>query len=334
MNAAGKLREASPALYRIPEEDIMLIDSLIKAAEPKVKHRIWVISDLQQSLPERATHCMTRAMADFLTLNKEVELVNYLGDSVEGADLGFIRQMTEMQMEELSKITAPVYYIPGNHDFDYYCFKTYREREKIPMTIPFIEMVKGNPQWHVPADMTKMSFTVDLGDIALVYFPDHADPEGKWFTTHGEVRGDKGFYPYWGDAYKAVMEDIAALGKPVLTFSHYSYPGGNREAPLFRSFFPLAPNIRMHFYGHAHIGDAKWAGKDCHRKICGVDDHPVMQINCASLENYRGSAIRSVIVEWYEDDEIGILFRNHTLHVWDDYMVVRKGDGIRSPEID
>lgn len=51
------------------------------------------------------------------------------------------------------------------------------------------------------------------------------------------------------------MEEIAALGKPVLTLSHDSYAGGNRGAPLFDCFLPVAGNVRMHFYGHAHIGD-------------------------------------------------------------------------------
>lgn len=312
----------------------MLIDSLIKAAEPMVKHRIWVISDLQQAIPERATHCMTRAVADFLSLGKKVELVNYLGDSVEGANLDFLHEMTDMQINEMAKVDAPVYYIPGNHDFDYYCHNTYREHNMIPMTIPFVERIRNVPQWHVPEDMTKMFFSVDLGDIALGYFPDHADPAGKWFTTHGDVRADRGFYPYRPEAYRAVMDTIAAMNKPVLTFSHYSFPGGNREAPMFKHFFPLPDNLRMHFYGHAHIGDAKWAGKDCHRKLCGIDDHIQMQVNVASLENYRGTAIRSVIIEWYENNEIGILFRNHTLHCWDDYLVCREGDGVRSPEID
>ena len=88
----------------------------------------------------------------------------------------------------------------------------------------------------------------------------------------------------------------------------------------------------MHFYGHAHIGDAVWAGKDCHRKICAVDAQPIIQVNVASLENYRGTAVRSVMIEWYDTEEIGVLFRNHTLRCWDDVLTVRKGDGLRAPE--
>ena len=103
------------------------------------------------------------------------------------------------------------------------------------------------------------------------FFTDHADPAGRWYTTHGEIRGDASAYPYTPEDYRRVMEEIAALGKPVLTLSHYSYAGGNRAAPLFDRFLPVAGNVRMHFYSHAHIGNEVWAGKDCHRKIAAVD---------------------------------------------------------------
>lgn len=309
----------------------MLIDTLINAAAPKVKHRLWVISDLQQQLPERSTHCMTRAAADFLLLNLSCDAICYLGDSVEGHNIDFLREMAAMQIRELGQIDAPIYYIPGNHDFDY--FRAYGEQIR-RMEIPFLDCVRPHPQWRIRQDISEMFFTVDLGDIALAFFPDHADPDGKWFTSHGIIRGDESAYPYSEADYKRCMEEIRALNKPVISFSHYSFAGGNRAAPLFDRFLPLPENLRMHFYGHAHIGDAYWAGKDCYRKICAVDNQPIMQINAASLENYRGTAIRSVIVEWYEDREIGVLFRNHTLRCWDDILVVRDGDCRRAAEMD
>lgn len=57
-----------------------------------------------------------------------------------------------------------------------------------------------------------------------------------------------------------------------------------------------------------------------------------MQVDVASLENYRGSAIRSVLLEWYAAGEIGVLFRNHTLRCWDDCLLTRPGDGLRAGE--
>lgn len=307
----------------------MIIDDLIRSAAPRVKHRLWILSDLQQQQPKRAAYCMKRASNDFISLNMSVEAVCYLGDATEGHNLDFIHEMAQMQADEFARIDAPKYYSIGNHDFDYFA----HHRQALgKMCIPFVEFMRKQPQWHVPQDITRMYQLVDMGEYVLCFFPDHADPDGRWYTTHGEIRGDASAYPYTSEDYKRVMEEIEALHKPVLTLSHYSYAGGNRAAPLFDRFLPVPGNVRMHFYGHAHIGDEVWAGKDCHRKIAAVDAQPLMQINVASLENYRGTAVRSVIVEWYDTDEIGVLFRNHSEHCWDDYLIVRKGDGIRTEQ--
>ena len=305
-----------------------LMDRLIGTAAPAVKHRLWIVSDLQQQYPERATYCMTRAMDDFVSLGMPVEAAFYLGDATEGPNPEFIRQMAQMQAEQFARIDAPVYYSVGNHDFDYFrsCGK-----ELGRMVIPFVDYMRQFPQWHVPEDMLKMYSIIDMGDYAVCLLTDHAAPDGSWHTTHGAVWGDAEAYPYDEEDYRAVMREVEALHKPVITMSHYAYPGGNREAELFRRFLPLPENIMIHLYGHAHIGDAQWAGKDCYRKIAAVDDQAVKQINVASLENYRGSAVRSVILEWYADDELGILFRNHSRHCWDDYLIIRKGDCLRDP---
>ncbi|HML45148.1 MAG TPA: metallophosphoesterase [Clostridia bacterium] len=285
---------------------------------PAVKRRLWILSDLQQSLPERATACMTRAVRDFLSLQLEVEAVCYLGDAVEGHDLGFLRDMSAMQVRELSKVQAPIFYALGNHDFDYY---RYHEKDLARMTLPFYEAVSEHPQWRVGRGVEDMAFFEDFGDFALAFLPDHAAKDGRWYTTHGEVRGDADAYPNGPEAYQGVCDKIEGFGKPVITLSHYAFAGGNRPAPLLDRLLPLPGNVRLHLYGHAHIGDAYWAGKDCHRKIAGVDRQPLVQVDVASLENYRGSAIRSVILEWYRDQSIGVYFRNHTLCRWDECYV-------------
>lgn len=307
----------------------MVIDRLLEANVPHVKHRLWITSDLQQRYPDRARYCMTKAMDDFVSLNMPVEAVCYLGDATEGDDPAFIEEMAEMQYQQFKRVPAPKYYTVGNHDFDFF-----RERhdELQGMCIPFAAYMADKPDWVVPSDWKKLHYIRDMGDYALCFLTDHADPAGRWYTTHGEVRGDAEAYPYTEEDYQKVMEEVSQLGKPVLTLSHYSFAGGNRAAALFDRFLPLPANVRMHFYGHAHIGDAQWAGKNCHRKICGVDNQPLIQINVASLENYRGSAVRSVIVEWYDTDEIGVLFRNHSSQCWDDYLIVRDGDGLRAKE--
>ena len=196
------------------------------------------------------------------------------------------------------------------------------------MELPFLEYMQKQPQWHTQADVSDMCYTADLGPFVLCFLTDHADHAGRWYTTHGEIRGDASLYPYTEADYQALRDKLAALDKPLITLSHYSFAGGNRAAPLFDRFLPLPTQERIHFYGHAHIGDAVWAGKDCYRKIAAVDNQPIIQVNVASLENYRGSAIRSVILEWYETGEIGVCFRNHTRACWDDYLLVSPNDRV------
>ena len=300
----------------------MIIDEIRQGLERHVRHRIWFVSDLQQRQPARARKCMQTAMDDFVSLKLQPEAVCYLGDATEGEDLGFIHEMAQMQVEQFARLDAPVWYTIGNHDFDYFRF----HRKELPgMCIPFVDYVRKFPQWHVP-DEAEMARFLDLGDIAVLLLTDHADPQGAWYTTHGEIHGYREEYPYHSDAYRKVMDDVLALKKPGVTCAHYAFAGGNREAPLFNRFLPLPENVRIHFYGHAHVGDAVWAGKDANRKISNVDGQPIVQVDVASLESGRGSAVRSVVFEWYDTDEIGVFFRNHSLGVWDDVLMVRSGD--------
>ena len=184
----------------------MLLDELIAGTRKHVRKRLWVISDLQQKYPDRATKCMTTAVSDFLELGLSVDAVCYLGDATEGDDPEYIRQMTEMQQRELSKIDAPIYYTVGNHDFDY--FRKYHDQLG-RMCIPFVEYVRQYPQWHLPEKISDMAYHADLGDFEAYFLTDHADPEGKWFTSHGGVRGSEADYPYTPDDYRRVMEEIA-----------------------------------------------------------------------------------------------------------------------------
>ena len=302
----------------------MEIDRIVELCRVEATHRLWILSDLQQREPARASRHMHCAMEDFLSLGMPVDAVCYLGDATEGTDISLIEEMAAMQQREFSRVDAPVYYALGNHDFDYFRHNSEDVRE---MRVPFLDYMRAYPQWHLPEDISRMYYMVDMGDFALCFLTDHADPQGRWVTTHGVVHGnDKDAYPYTPEDYRNLMAEVAALGKPVITLSHYAFPGGNRESGLFANFLPLPDNVRIHFYGHAHIGDAVWAGQDCFRKISCVNNNPVMQIDVASLENGRGNAVRSVILEWYPTREIGIFFRNHSLQCWDDALFLREGD--------
>lgn len=295
-----------------------MIEQLAATLHEKTRHRLWLISDLQQSIPENATLCMQTAVADFKELALPCQYIFYLGDAVEGHDREHIEEMTGMQLEALDPLGVPVVYIIGNHDFDYY----QHHKEKIGrVELPFYDTVKKHKGWHV-GELQDFYFVLDMEEYAVVCLPDHASLDGSWFTTHGEIHGNVSAYPYGKEEWKALSEKIKTWEKPVFTMGHYSFPGGNREARLQSRMLPLPDNVRIHFYGHAHIGDAVWAGKDCYRKISMVDWQDIVQINVASLESFRGSAIRSVFMEIYEDGTYGVLFRNHTERKWEEAYLI------------
>ncbi len=112
------------------------------------------------------------------------------------------------------------------------------------------------------------------------------------------------------------------LKNKVITASHYSYPGGNRATEYMGKFLPLKDNVKLHVYGHAHIGDSVWAGKDWGRQICGVDRHSLTQVNISSLEAGRGNAVRSAFLEVYADGSMAVFFRNHSQKKWDKMLVL------------
>ena len=214
---------AAAARLKGAKRKAMQIDRIVESCRNDAIHRLWILSDLQQRIPERATLHMHCAMEDFLSLNMPVEAVCYLGDATEGMDLDHIREMAAMQQREFSRVDAPVYYVLGNHDFDYFRHISADANE---MRIPFLECMRPCPQWHLPEDSSCPYYMVDMGDFVLCLFTDHADPEGRWFTSHGTVVGrETGAYPHTPAYYKKLAAEMAGLGKPVITLSHYAFPG-------------------------------------------------------------------------------------------------------------
>ena len=277
--------------------------------------RLWVISDLQQSQPQSARQCITAAVEDFKQLGLECNRILYLGDSVEGSNLSHLNEMAKMQGEILATLGIPLCFVMGNHDLDYYrsCLGT---PKKIAM--PFWELVQKTPGWKTTAALEDFYFIDDLGDLLLVGLSDHADSGGRWYSSHDhEICGDTGLYPYNDCHWDELRNFIAGQNKKVITFSHYAFRGGNRAGNMISKLFPLPSNVALHLYGHAHIGDTVWAGKDCFRKISWVDGHDIAQIDVASLENLRGNAVRSAFVEYSSAGSISVMFRNHNLRKWE-----------------
>ena len=287
---------------------------------PAPIHRFWVFSDLQQSDPDNARYCMTTGVDDFLSLRLPVDAVCYLGDSTEGIVRAHLEEMTEMQIRQLARVDAPIYYAMGNHEFDLFRYSGIpaEKREKVEVIIR--DRVLRNSQWHVAASLRDWTFQTDFGDLVLFFFSDHADLAGAWCVTHGYVQDLRPGAPdpYEGDEEIAPVRDaLAAIDRPFFTFSHYSFSGGNRVAPIQSRLLPLPPNAIAHFYGHSHIGDRYWGKQDVYRQISGIDNSDITQFDIASLENRRGSAVRSAILEWYGGHRYGVFFRNHTAGKWE-----------------
>lgn len=295
-----------------------MIDQALRSLRPHVKHRVWVLSDLQQSDPKEARRGMTTAVEDFRALDLPPEQIWYLGDAVEGARLDLLEDMAAMQVDKLSAFNAPVRYVLGNHDFDHLTHHGAATRR----TAVFRDAVRAVPAWRTTATIESFYFLDKIGDFTVLFLSDHADPCGRWISTHGKIHGDASLYPHAPEAYQHLRDQIAAIPGPVITCSHYAFAGGNRPSPLLDQMLPLPHNIRLHLYGHAHIGDAAWAGKNLYRKIACVDDHPIVQCDIASLEDHRGSAIRSAVLEIYDDRSLGLYFRNHTTRRWEESLAL------------
>lgn len=295
-----------------------MISTVLQSLRQEVLHRVWVISDLQQSVPAEALRCLTTAINDFRALDLPIEQIWYLGDAVEGSNAEHLEEMAAMQVQALGAFGVPLKYVLGNHDFDYF-----RQRGATgqPSAI-FRDAVSRIPSWRTTDSIESFYFFDKIGDFTIVFFSDHADAQGRWSSTHGGVHGDKSLYPYFDIAYDAVRDRIAAIPGPVITCSHYAFSGGNRPSPLHDLMLPLPPNIKLHLYAHAHIGDAAWAGKDLYRKIACIDNHPIVQCDIASLEDGRGSATRSAVLEIYRDRSLGLFFRNHSTQRWEESLIL------------
>lgn len=267
---------------------------------------------------------MTTAVKDFRSLDLPPEQIWYLGDAVEGVRLELLEEMAALQVEKLSAFGVPLRYVLGNHDFDHLM----HDRGMSRRTAVFRDAVRGVAGWRTTASVESFNFIDRIGEYTVLFMSDHADPCGRWISTHGKVHGDASLYPHGPEAYRKLRDEIAAVPGPVITCSHYAFAGGNRPSALHDQMLPLPGNVRLHLYGHAHIGDAAWAGKDLYRKIAAIDDHPIVQCDIASLEDGRGSAIRSAVLEIYNEGSgsIGIYFRNHTTRRWEESLVL---DGAR-----
>ncbi len=273
----------------------------------RAKHKIWIFSDLQQAEPKNAKKCLDTCMKDYIALGEKSDMIWFLGDCVEGTDRKKLDTMCTYLEDAFEKLNIPVCFVAGNHDLDY---ERYGEGGKDRIYIPFYETAKRHPGWYKQADVDEPYFKVQLGDFKFYFFTDHIAKDKVWNTTHGVIHGEKRRYSNM-DKLRKIKEEIEGEKCPVITASHYSFAGGSRASELFNNILPLPENVKIHFYGHAHIGDFDWAGDSPYQRISWVKMHDIPQINVSSFENIRGRKCRSVFLHIYEDNSLGIFFRNH-----------------------
>lgn len=281
-------------------------DVVREALRDRLKARVWLISDLQQSQPEKARRSLYTALEDFYALNLKCDKIWYLGDSVEGKNMAHLDEMTLMQEEAFVRLALPLCYVMGNHDM-----------EVMPSggRVPFYDMIKTHPNWKCVEKCSDFYYFDTIADLSVLFISDCFAPDFSWWTCHGRVFGDEKKYPYGRKDIEELKEKVKSSGRKTITVSHYAYPGGNRESGFMAKLLPLPENVIMHIYGHAHIGDAVWAGRNCMRKISWTDNSDIPQADIASLERDRGNAVRSAFLEIY-DDFILISFRNHDKKIW------------------
>lgn len=287
-----------------------MYDYVYRESLRRAKHKVWVLSDLQQRDPARARECLDICLADFAAMGNPADMIWYLGDGVEGSDYAHLLSMCEMQERAFGDTGLPLCYTLGNHDLEYALSESQQAKEPI---IPFYETVKRHPGWHTLNEYTDRYFRVELGNHAVYFFSDHIAPDKSWVYIHGDIWGDKEAYPYYDDADK-IRQQMAQEDRPIITASHYSFAGGNRASRMQSRLQPLPEQVKLHLYGHAHIGDHDWAREHAWRRICWVDWQDIPQINVSSFEHVRGKTCRSVLLHIYEDDSFGIFFRNHDHH--------------------
>lgn len=290
-----------------------IADELYPLCAKKAKRVIWVFSDLQQRLYANAEKCLNICMEDYALLGNPAGMIWYLGDSTESSDLNELYRMTDLQEKAFSSLNIPLCYATGNHDYDHaeYCHMN----GLADFRMPFYDMVRAHPGWHTTKDCEETWFRVDVDDYAVYFFCDHVAHDNSWCSTHNGFRYGRENYPYGDAHFSSIRQDMERCGKKhIITAAHCAFPGGNRDTYLLEKLQPLPLNVRLHLYGHSHIGEYRWPGERVFSQIQWVDWQDIPQVDVSSFEDIRGSACRSVILHIYEDDSLGLFFRNHNGH--------------------
>lgn len=276
--------------------------------DPADSFFVWVISDVQSPNEARARQVIQDATDDILEQKVPLSAVWCLGDALRGPDLPLLDLATSAFLTQLRRCGAPVCYVLGNHDMDY-------RNQTGECRFPLWEAARQEPGWHVQERLEDFYFLRRFGKWLVVFLGDHADPGGKWFSTHGIVRGEE-FYPYTAEDYAALSRQIGEYDGPVILASHYAFPGGQKPSGLQAQLLPLPANVRTLLHGHAHIGDLKWNKDDPWERVHTVDGQDFLQYNISALEPDRSPGSHSALLEFRPSGAVGMRIRCHEAREW------------------
>lgn len=275
----------------------------------EVAANVWVISDLQTVDPKGVSDYLTTAIDDITAATDGLGQIWYLGDATYGTDLERVERIATRQFDILADLDPSLRYVMGNHDLDYV-------EETGEFKSPFYELVQSHPDWRTTDSRTDFYFFDEIGDWTVLFLSDHVASDGRWIASHGGVHQESERYPYTQEDYRMVVDQLEATDGPAIIAGHYAFSGGNRPAEIQDWFFPLPENVRLHLYGHAHIGDEEWVGKDAFRTFSYIDDHRIPQVDVASLEDYRGDTVRSALLTLYTSGVVNVSIRDHRRNIW------------------
>lgn len=271
---------------------------------------VWISSDLQLEDPEVARSVLTRAMDDVHALDLPLVGAWCLGDALVGSNLPALEDTARIVVELYEQLGLPIRYVMGNHELDL-CRSSGQGR------FPLHEMVRDRLGWVTTRSPEHFYFTEQWGGHQVFFFSDHADPAGRWIAAqHRRPEDWPSEYPYGSEVWQALRQEIARSELPVITVSHYAFPGGQRPSSLLEQLLPLPVTVRCHLYGHAHIGDMVW-NKACpwERQHCVVNQD-IRQYNISALESLRSPGSHSAFLEFRPTGGLRLRIRCHLERRW------------------
>lgn len=294
-----------------PIQSVTNQHALPQPNKPLLFHRIWAHSDLQLAEPAQAEATLAGAVDDLIGIHWQPDAIWCIGDAHCGVNAALLSKVAKINIAQLTRLHAPVYYALGNHELDLVA-------SGIPC-VPLHDLALKEPNWHV-ARREDFYFCAEFGMFLAVFFNDHLAPDGTWWHFHGSHHG-KG-YPYTKKHYDQLRRRISKHHGPVILASHYAFPGGQRPSKQLAQFLPLPPNARAHLYGHAHIGDLVWNKENPWQRKNPIIGDARPQINISALESKRSPGSHSALLELYSNGAIVVKIRCHLERRWLERFVV------------